>query len=298
MHIAPEVREALDAGAPIVALESTIISHGLPRPRNLEAAREFEQIVRDAGAVPATIAVVDGIRRVGLDDAALERIAGEGVAKASVRDLPILGARKATGATTVAGTVAIAAQAGIRVFATGGLGGVHHGAASTFDESADIPTLATHPVAVVCAGVKSVLDVGATLERMESLSVPVVGWRTDRFPRFWLSASEHELDWRVETVDEIAAILREQDATHANAGLVVANPLPEDRQWDPIEHDAVVAQASAEAECDRIHGKAVTPYLLRRIVELSHGRSLEVNLDLVRSNIRLAAAIATAYAAS
>lgn len=298
MHIAPEVREALDARAPIVALESTIISHGLPRPRNLEAAREFEQIVRDAGAVPATIAVVDGIRRVGLDDAALERIAGEGVAKASVRDLPILGARKATGATTVAGTVAIAAQAGIRVFATGGLGGVHHGAASTFDESADISTLATHPVAVVCAGVKSVLDVGATLERMESLSVPVVGWRTDRFPRFWLSASEHELDWRVETVDEIAAILREQDATHANAGLVVANPLPEDRQWDPIEHDAVVAQASAEAERDRIHGKAVTPYLLRRIVELSHGRSLEVNLDLVRSNIRLAAAIATAYAAS
>lgn len=298
MHIAPEVREALDTGAPIVALESTIISHGLPRPRNLEAAREFEQIVRDAGAVPATIAVVDGIRRVGLDDAALERIAGEGVAKASVRDLPILGARKATGATTVAGTVAIAAQAGIRVFATGGLGGVHHGAASTFDESADIPTLATHPVAVVCAGVKSVLDVGATLERMESLSVPVVGWRTDRFPRFWLSASAHQLDWRVETVDEIAAILREQDATHANAGLVVANPLPEDRQWDPIEHDAVVAQASAEAERDRIHGKAVTPYLLRRIVELSHGRSLEVNLDLVRSNIRLAAAIATAYAAS
>lgn len=298
MHIAPEVREALDAGLPVVALESTIISHGLPRPRNLEAAREFEQIVRDAGAVPATIAVVDGIRRVGLDDAALERIAGEGVAKASVRDLAILGARRGTGATTVAGTVAIAAQAGIRVFATGGLGGVHRGAASTFDESADIPTLATHPVAVVCAGVKSVLDVGATLERMESHSVPVVGWRTDRFPRFWLTSSSHELDWRVESADEIAAILREQDASGANAGLVVANPLPEDRQWDPSEHDAVVAQALAEAERDGIHGKTVTPYLLGRIVELSQGRSLEVNVDLVRSNIRLAAAIATAYAAA
>lgn len=298
MHIAPEVREALDAGLPVVALESTIISHGLPRPRNLEAAREFEQIVRDAGAVPATIAVVDGVRRVGLDDAALERIAGEGIAKASVRDLAILGARRGTGATTVAGTVAIAAQAGIRVFATGGLGGVHRGAASTFDESADIPTLATHPVAVVCAGVKSVLDVGATLERMESHSVPVVGWRTDRFPRFWLTSSSHELDWRVESADEIAAILREQDASGANAGLVVANPLPEDRQWDPSEHDAVVAQALAEAERDGIHGKTVTPYLLGRIVELSQGRSLEVNVDLVRSNIRLAAAIATAYAAA
>lgn len=296
MHIAPEVREALDTGTPIVALESTIISHGLPRPRNLDAAREFEQIVRDAGAVPATIAVVDGVRRVGLDAAALERIAGEDVAKASVRDLPILCARGGTGATTVAGTVAIAAQAGIRVFATGGLGGVHHGATSTFDESADIPALATHPVAVVCAGVKSVLDVAATLERMESLSVPVVGWRTDRFPRFWLSSSTHELDWRVESADEVAAILREQDVSHANAGLVVANPLPIARQWDPVEHDAVVAQASAEAERDGIHGKAVTPYLLGRIVELSGGRSLEVNLDLVRSNIRVAAAIATAYA--
>jgi len=247
--------------------------------------------------VPATIAVVDGVPRVGLDEAALERIAGEGVAKASVRDLPILAARGGTGATTVAGTVAIAARAGIRVFATGGLGGVHHGAATTFDESADIPTLARHPVAVVCAGVKSVLDVGATLERMETLSVPVVGWRTDRFPMFWLSSSPHELDWRVDAVDEIAAILRDQDATRSGAGLVVANPLPLDQQWDPAEHDAVVAQASAEAERDGIHGKAVTPYLLGRIVELSEGRSLEVNLALVRSNIRLAAAIATAYAA-
>ncbi|QCR18456.1 pseudouridine-5'-phosphate glycosidase [Agrococcus sp. SGAir0287] len=296
MHVAEEVRDALDAGIPVVALESTIISHGLPRPRNLEAAREFEAIVRDAGAVPATIAVVDGVPRVGLDEDALERIAGEGVAKASVRDLPILAARRGTGATTVAGTVAIAARAGIRVFATGGLGGVHPGASSTFDESADIPTLARHPVAVVCAGVKSVLDVGATLERMETLSVPVVGWRTDRFPMFWLSSSPHALDWRVDAVDEIAAILRDQDATGAGSGLVVANPLPIEQQWDPAEHDAVVAQATAEAERDGIHGKAVTPYLLGRIVELSEGRSLEVNLALVRSNIRLAAAIATAYA--
>jgi pseudouridine-5'-phosphate glycosidase len=298
MHIAPEVREALDAGTPVVALESTIISHGLPRPRNLEAAREFEQIVRDGGAVPATIAIVDGVARVGLDDDALERIAGEGVAKASVRDIAILSARGGTGATTVAGTVAIAARAGIRVFATGGLGGVHHGAATSFDESADVAALSSHPVAVVCAGVKSVLDVGATLERMETLSVPVVGWRTDRFPMFWLSSSEHELDWRVESAAEVAAILRAQDAASTGAGLVVANPLPRSRQWDPTEHDAVVAQARAEAERDGVHGKAVTPYLLRRIVELSQGRSLEVNLDLVRSNIQVAASIATAYAAA
>ncbi len=297
MRILPEVDEALRTGTPVVALESTIISHGLPRPRNLEAAREFEGIVRDAGAVPATIAVVDGEPRVGLDAAALERIAGEGVAKASVRDLAVLQARGGTGATTVAGTVAIAAAAGIRVFATGGLGGVHRGASSTFDESADVPTLATHPVAVVCAGVKSVLDVAATLERMETLSVPVVGWRTDRFPRFWLSSSDHELDWRVDDVAEVAAILGAQDASRSDAGLVVANPLPLEQQWDPDEHDAVVAQAHAEAERAGIHGKAVTPFLLGRIVELSEGRSLEVNLDLVRSNIRLAAAIATAYAA-
>ncbi|MFC7431351.1 MULTISPECIES: pseudouridine-5'-phosphate glycosidase [unclassified Agrococcus] len=296
MRIDPEVDDALRTGTPVVALESTIISHGLPRPRNLEAAREFEGIVRDAGAVPATIAVVDGVPRVGLDAAALERIAGEGIAKASVRDLAVLQARGGTGATTVAGTVAIAAAAGIRVFATGGLGGVHRGAATTFDESADVPTLATHPVAVVCAGVKSVLDVGATLERMETLSVPVVGWRTDRFPRFWLSSSDHELDWRVDDVAEVAAILRAQDASRSRAGLVVANPLPVEQQWDPAEHDVVVAQAHAEAERAGIHGKAVTPFLLGRIVELSEGRSLEVNLDLVRSNIRLAAAIATAYA--
>lgn len=295
--IAPEVRSALDAGAPVVALESTIISHGLPRPRNLEAAREFESLVRDAGATPATIAVIDGEPHVGLEEDGLLRIANDDIAKASVRDLPILAARGGSGATTVAATSHIAAAAGIRVFATGGLGGVHRGASETFDESADIPTLADRPVAVVCAGVKSVLDVAATLERMETLSVPVVGFGTDVFPRFWLRESEHALDWRVDEAAEVARILAAQDAAESRAGLVVANPVPADEQWEPAEHDRVLEQALAEADEQGIHGKAVTPFLLGRIVELSNGRSLEVNLDLVRSNLRVASAIAVAYAA-
>lgn len=297
LKIAQEVQSALDAHGPVVALESTIISHGLPRPRNLEAAREFESIVRDAGATPATIAVLDGVAHVGLEEAELLRIANEDIAKASVRDLPIIAARGGSGATTVAATAHVAAAAGIRVFATGGLGGVHRGASESFDESADIPTLAERPVAVVCAGVKSVLDVAATLERMETLSVPVVGFGTDVFPRFWLRESEHALDWRVDEAEQVAAILRAQDEDGSRAGLVVANPVPADQQWDPAEHDRILAQAIGEAEAQGIRGKAVTPFLLGRIVELSDGRSLEVNLDLVRNNIRVAAGIATVYAA-
>lgn len=295
--LSAEVSDALATGRPVVALESTIISHGLPRPQNLAAAREFERIVRDGGAIPATIAVLDGVPHVGLDDAGVERIAGEDIAKASVRDLPILAALRRSGATTVAATAHIAASAGIRIFATGGLGGVHRGAIDTFDESADIPTLAVTPVAVVCAGVKSVLDIGATLERLETLSVPVVGYRTDEFPAFWLRSSGFPLDWRLDTPDDVAAVLRAQDADSPPRGLVVANPVAEALQWDPSEHDRVLAESFAAAEEAGVRGKAVTPFLLGDIVQRSDGRSLEVNLDLVRNNIRVAAEIAVAYAA-
>lgn len=304
MHEAPildlsdEVRDALREGRPVVALESTIISHGLPRPENLDAAREFERMLRDRGVVPATVAVLDGIPRVGLDEEGLRRIAEEDLAKASVRDLAILAGLGRSGATTVAATAYLAARAGVRIFATGGLGGVHRGAAETFDESADLTVLASSPVAVVSAGAKSVLDLSATLERLETLSIPVVGYRTDVFPRFWLSESNLPLDWRVDTPAEIAAILRAQAALGTGAGLIVANPVPPERQWDAAEHDRILARAFAEAEEQGIRGKAVTPFLLLRIVELSGGRSLAVNLDIARNNVALAAEIALALAAA
>ncbi len=298
--VSGEVAAALAEGRPVVALESTIISHGLPRPRNLEAAHGFEGILRDAGVVPATIAVLDGVPLVGLDEAGLERIASEDMAKASIRDLPVLAARGASAATTVAATAHLAALAGVRVFATGGLGGVHRGAATTFDESADLLALAQHPVAVVSAGVKSVLDIGATLERLETLSVPVVGYGTDVFPRFWLSGSDFALDWRVDTPDEAAAILAAQDAApddrRPRPGLVVANPVPQDEQWDPAEHDRVLAQAFAAADAAKVRGKAVTPFLLAFVVDASEGVSLEVNLRLARNNVRVAGDIAIARA--
>jgi len=293
--VSAEVAEALAAGRPVVALESTIISHGLPRPQNLEAAREFEALVRAGGATPATIAVLDGVPHVGLDDAGVQRIANEELAKASVRDLAVLAGLGRSGATTVAATAYLAAKAGVRVFATGGLGGVHRGANETYDESADIPTLATTPVAVVCAGVESVLDIAATLERLEMLSVPVIGYRTDEFPAFWLRSSGLPLDWRLDTPEQVAAVLRAQDGD-APRGLVVANPIAADRQWDPVEHDRVLAESFAEAQRQGVRGKAVTPFLLGDIVTRSRGRSLEVNLDLVRGNIATAASIAVAYA--
>lgn len=295
LAVGAEVADALASGRPVVALESTIISHGLPRPRNLAAAREFEAIVRDGGATPATIAVLDGVPHVGLDDEGVARIANEDIAKASVRDLPILAARGGSGATTVAATAHIAAAAGIRVFATGGLGGVHRGASETYDESADIPTLAQTRMAVVCAGVKSVLDIAATLERLETLSVPVIGFRTDEFPAFWLRTSGLPLDWRLDTAAEVAAVLRAQDRD-VPRGLVVANPIAAEAQWEPAEHDRVLAESFSAAEAAGVRGKAVTPFLLGDIVQRSGGRSLAVNLDLVRSNIRVAAEIAVAYA--
>ena len=298
LHLSDEVSTALASGRPVVALESTIISHGLPRPRNHDAAIEFEAILRDAGVTPATVAVLDGVARVGLDADGIHRIADEPLVKASVRDLPVLAARGGSGATTVAATAHLADLAGVRVFATGGLGGVHRGASDTFDESADLSTLGVTPITVVSAGVKSVLDIAATLERLETLSVPVIGYGTTVFPSFWLRESAFSLDWSVDSAAEVAAIMSARDEFGHRQGIVVANPIPFDAQWDPAEHDRVLAEAFSAAQVAGVRGKAVTPFLLAFIVEASGGRSLEVNLDLARNNVRVAADIAVAWSES
>ena len=295
--VSPEVAEALASHRPVVALESTIISHGLPRPRNHEAALEFEQILRDKGVTPATIAVLDGIPQIGLDAEGVRRIAEDDLAKASVRDLPIIAATKTSAATTVAATSHLAALAGVRVFATGGLGGVHRGASESFDESADLSTLAVTPITVVSTGVKSVLDIAATLERLETLSVPVIGYGTRIFPSFWLRESAFTLDWSVDTAAEVAAVMKAQDDLGHGQDIVVANPVPADQAWEREEHDRILTLALEEADRAGVTGKAVTPFLLLKIVELSGGRSLEVNLDLARNNVRVAGDIATAWAA-
>jgi pseudouridylate synthase len=292
----PEVQAALENNKPVVALESTIISHGLPRPRNLEAAKEFEEILRSQGVTPATTSILDGIPRIGLDAAGVDRIANEDLAKASVRDIPILAARKESGATTVAATAHLASLAGIRVFATGGLGGVHRGAIETFDESADLSTLAVTPITVVSAGVKSVLDIPATLERLETLSVPVIGYKTKEFPAFWLTRSGYTLDWSLDSAEQIALAMKSQDELGHGQGMVIANPIPEDKQWDPTEHDRVLEVAFDAAKKAGVTGKAVTPFLLGFIVEESKGKSLEVNLDLARNNVFVAGLIAKAWA--
>jgi pseudouridine-5'-phosphate glycosidase len=294
-----EVRDALADGRAVVALESTIISHGLPRPDNARLAREFEQAVRDGGAVPATVAVIDGRPRIGLDDAALDRLANDDEAtKVSVRELAAIAARGGVGSTTVASTAHLAAAAGITVFATGGLGGVHRGAQVTFDESADLTTLARTGVLVVCAGVKSILDVGATLERLETLGVGVLGYRTDRFPGFYLADSGHDIGWRVEQPDEVASILAARDRVRTtDLGLVLANPISPDDELDRALHDRLLESGLAAADRDGVHGKDITPYLLDWFHRESDGESLRANVALVRSNARLAAAVATAYAA-
>ncbi len=296
LTIHPDVEKALKKGKPVVALESTIISHGLPRPRNYEAAKKFEQILKDQGVVPATIAVINGTPTVGLNEEELQLIANHDIPKASVRDLAILSAKKISGATTVAATAHIAARAGVQVFATGGLGGVHNGAVETFDESADITTLANTPIAVVSAGVKSVLDIAATLERRETLSISVVGYKTKVFPSFWLPESDFTLDWQADSAEEIAKIIKAQRRQSSNSALVVANPVPKDKAWDKQEHDQVLAKAFQAAEQAGVRGKAVTPFLLQYIVEASGGRSLEVNLNLAKNNVRLAGEIAKALA--
>ncbi|PSK67099.1 Pseudouridine-5'-phosphate glycosidase [Micromonospora sp. MH33] len=299
ISLGTEVADALRDGRPVVALESTIVSHGLPRPDNLRVARDIEQAVRDAGAVPATIGMVAGELIVGLDDAQLTRLATvDGVSKLSVRDLAVAAATGADGATTVAATSAVAAAAGIGVFATGGLGGVHREAAQTFDESADLVTLARTPIAVVCAGVKSILDVGATLERLETLGVSVVGYRTRRFPGFYLTDAGFDLDWSVESPEQAADVLaarREQGVHHG--GLIVANPLPVDEQLDPALHDRTLATGLALLARDGVTGKAVTPFLLAHFHSATEGASLAVNVRIILRNADLAARIAVASAA-
>ena len=302
MSVAPElsglVRAALEAGRPVVALESTIISHGLPRPANLAAARSFEEMLTAVGVTPATIAVIDGVPKVGLGHADLERIAlDESVIKVSSRDLGLAMAGKRTAGTTVAATSLLAAAAGIRVFATGGLGGVHRGFAESLDESADLTVLSRTPITVVSAGVKSILDIPATLERLETLGVAVVGYCTGRFPAFYLTDSGEDLDWRLDSPAEIAAVMAARDSVGDTAALLVANPLPPDKQLDPELHDRVLAEALTAAAAAGVRGKAVTPFLLSHLQRATEGKSVEVNLDVARGNIALAAQIATAWSA-
>lgn len=298
LKISDQVREAVAHGRPVVALESTIIAHGLPRPRNLQAAHDFEALLTDAGVVPATIAVIDGVPTVGLDDTELERIALEDIPKVSSRDLAVAVGRKSSGATTVAATSTLAALAGIRVFATGGLGGVHRAANESFDESADLVTLSRTRVTVVCAGVKSILDIAATLERLETLNVPVVGYRTNQFPAFYLSDSGFPLEWRVDSPEEVASIMQAGDELGARGALIVANPVPIEQQLDPDVHDGLLIQALHAADEAGLRGKAVSPFLLDFFQRESGGRSLVVNLDLAAHNVMVAGTIAIAWSAA
>ncbi|MGY1606228.1 pseudouridine-5'-phosphate glycosidase [Geodermatophilus sp. SYSU D00700] len=294
--LSPEVAEALDAGAPVVALESTLLAHGLPRPDNRAAADEVESAVRTGGAVPATIAVLDGVPHVGLTAAQVDRVCADpDLAKLGVRDLPVAAALGSSGATTVSSTALLAAVAGIGVFATGGLGGVHRQSAETFDESADLTALSRTSLAVVCAGVKSILDVPATLERMESLSITVVGYRTARFPGFYVADSGSALDWSVDSPEQAAAVLAARRDLTPGA-VVVANPLPADEQLDPGLHDRVIADALAAAEAAGVRGKAVTPFVLDHLHRASEGATLAVNVRLVLRNAELAGRIAAALA--
>ena len=297
MHVHPEVAEALAAGGPVVALESTIIAHGLPHPDNLRVAREIEAAVRERGATPATIAVLDGEIRIGLDDEGLERLGGGGeIAKCGVRDLPVVCARRGDGATTVSATSHLAHRAGIAVFATGGIGGVHRGARESWDESADLVTLARTPICVVCAGVKSILDVGATLERLETLGVTVVGHGTDAFPGFYLTDSGHPVPWRADSPAELAAIVAARAATGSPGAVLVANPLAPGEQLDPQLHDRVLEEGLAAAAGQGVSGKQMTPFLLERFHRETGGESLRANVSLVLANARLAAEIAVALA--
>ena len=294
VRFSDEVRAALKAKTPIVALESTIISHGLPRPENLHVAIEVEAIVREHGATPATIAVIDGQAHIGLNPTDLEVIATrEDIAKASIRDLAIFMAKDASAATTVSATAHLACLAGISVFATGGLGGVHRGAQESFDESADLTALSQLDITVVCAGVKSILDVAATLERLETLAIGVVGFRTLHFPGFYLTDSGFTLEHRVENAGEIAAIIASRSVIKTNgSALIVANPVA--KEMNRALHDQILASGLARASTESIIGKAVTPFLLEHFHTQSNGESIRVNVDIIKSNAALAADIAVA----
>ena len=290
----PEVAAALADKSPIVALESTIISHGLPRPSNLNVAREVEAIVREHGATPATIAILDGVIHIGLTDEQLVAIANrDDISKASSRDLAVLVASKKSAATTVAATAHLAALAGIKVFATGGLGGVHRGANESFDESADLTALSNLDITVVCAGVKSILDVGATLERLETLAIGLVGYQTTAFPGFYLTDSGFTIEHRVDSAAEIAAVIKARSAVGTNhAALLVANPVV--KEMNRAKHDEILAGGLAAASGNGIIGKAVTPFLLEYFHTTSQGESLSVNIEIIKSNSALAADIAVA----
>ncbi len=298
LDVAPEVAQALAEGRPVVALESTIISHGMPYPKNVETALLVEQTIRDNGAVPATIAIIGGRLKAGLSHEEIEHLgkAGRSVAKASRRDLPALVARGVDGATTVATTMIIAHMAGIKIFATGGIGGVHRGAEVTMDISADLEELAQTPVMVVCAGAKSILDLGLTLEYLETKGVPVIGYGTEELPAFYTRKSGFGVDYRVDSPEELAAIFAAQRELDYKGGMLVTNPIPEEYSMDKEVIDAAIEQALADAKAQGIHGKETTPFLLARVVELTGGDSLESNIKLVLNNARVASLTAAALA--
>ncbi|MCW6652458.1 pseudouridine-5'-phosphate glycosidase [Aerococcaceae bacterium NML210727] len=296
LSISQEVQHAFDNHLPVVALESTIISHGMPYPQNVEMAKTVEQIIRDNGAVPATIAIMDGKFKIGLEEADLERLAKEKpVAKVSRRDLAEVFAKKMLGATTVATTMIGAHLAGIKVFVTGGIGGVHRGVEETMDISADLEELGQTPVTVVCAGAKAILDLPRTLEYLETKGVPVVGYQTDYLPAFYTRTSEYKLNTRADSTEEIAAMMHASDALGLPAGLLVANPIPAEHEIPHEQIEAIIAQAVAEADEKGVRGKDSTPFLLAKIVELTGGTSLDTNIQLVYNNARVGAQIAVNY---
>lgn len=297
LDIHPEVATALAANQPVVALESTIISHGMPYPQNVETALKVEQEVRKHGAIPATIAIINGRLKAGLSTDDIEQLGkgGHSITKVSRRDLPFMVAQGKTGATTVASTMIIAAMAGIRVFATGGIGGVHRGAEISFDVSADLQELAQTPVAVVCAGAKSILDLGLTLEYLETHGVPVIGYQTAQLPAFFTRGSQFNVDYRLDDAASIAQVMRAKWAMDLKGGMVIANPIPEQYAMPNEIIDAAIEQALAEATAQNISGKQATPFLLARVCELTGGNSLASNIQLVLNNSRLASAIASAY---
>ncbi|WP_206535661.1 pseudouridine-5'-phosphate glycosidase [Microbacterium sp. 4R-513] len=298
LHIGDEVSDALERGIPVLALESTIFTHGLPRPRNLVVALEAEERVRAAGVVPATIGVIGGRATVGLSPAEIQRLStDDGAVKLSLRDLPVASAKGLSGGTTVAATAFLASRAGIRVFSTGGLGGVHREAQQTFDESADLPTLAALPLVVVSAGVKSILDIPLTLERLETLNLTVVGYRTTDYPAFYIADSGFDVEYAAESADEIADIAAARDALGIVSTLLVANPVDADRQLPAEVHDDVLARALAEATERGVTGHDTTPFLLDFMQRETGGRSLDVNVEVYRGNVALGAEIATALAA-
>ena len=299
LDIAPEVKKALEEGRPVVALESTIISHGMPYPQNVETALNVEKILRENGAVPATIAIIGGRLKAGLSAEEIDYLGrtGAGVTKASRRDLPVLVAKKMDGATTVTTTMMIAAMAGIEIFATGGIGGVHRGAETTMDISADLEELAQTPVMVICAGAKSILDLGLTLEYLETKGVTVIGYGTKELPAFYTSHSGFGVDYELDTPEELAEAFHVKRELDLKGGMLVTNPIPEEYSMDPQVINAAIDQAIAESVEQGIHGKAATPFLLARVKDLTGGDSLNSNIQLVYNNARLAAKTACALAA-